>query len=127
MRSPSLKLWAVGGITGCCTGLAFFAATLILSIDGDLALPEFGIAVITPGLVAVVVAKATNSKTIVLLPVAYLTLVIPVLGPAFGAPDSSLTTALTIALLGLVGGLVWSTPVALWEFTRQQRKRPKTD
>ena len=82
---------------------------------------------ITPGIVAVVVAKATNSKTIVLLLVAYLTLVIPVLGPVFGAPDLSLTVAATITLLGLVGGLVWSAPVALWEFARQQRKRPKAD
>lgn len=127
MKSPSLKLWAVGGITGCCTGLAFFAATLILSFDGDLALSECGIAAITPGIVAVIVAKVTKSKTIVLLPVAYMTLVIPVLGPTFGAPDLGLTIGLTITLLGLVGGLVWSTPIALWEFTRQQRKRPKTD
>ena len=88
---------------------------------------EFGIAAITPGIVAVIVAKVTKSKTIVLLPVAYMTLVIPVLGPTFGAPDLGLTIGLTITLLGLVGGLVWSTPIALWEFTRQQRKPPKTD
>ena len=115
----AIKIWWAGGITGSGTALLFFLATLILSIDGELTLPEFGIALIAPAIVAVLVARATNSKIVILLIVAYLTLVIPLLGPLFGAPDPDVRVAATLAMLGLVGGLVWSTPFALWAYMKR--------
>ena len=115
----SIKIWLVGSIAGSGTALLFFLATLILSIDGELTLLEFGVALITPAIVAVLVAKATNSKIVILLIVTYLTLVIPVLGPLFGGPDPDVRVAATLVMLGLVGGLVWSTPFALWAYVRR--------
>ena len=115
----AIKIWLVGSIAGSSTALLFFLATLILSIDGELTLLEFGVALITPAIVAVLVAKATNSKIVILLIVAYLTLVIPVLGPLFGAPDSDVRVAARLVMLGLVGGLVWSTPFAFWAYMRR--------
>ena len=115
----AIKIWLVGSIAGSSTALLFFLATLILSIDGELTLLEFGVALITPAIVAVLVAKTTNSKIVILLIVAYLTLGIPILGPLFGGSDPDVRVAATLAMLGLVGGLVWSTPFALWAYMRR--------
>ena len=51
-----------------------------------------------------------------LIPVAFLTFFLPVLGPAFGAPNSDITTVATIALLGAIGGAFWSIPFVLWSY-----------
>ena len=115
----AIKIWLVGSIAGSSTALLFFLATLILSIDGELTLLEFGVALITPAIVAVLVAKATNSKIVILLIVAYFTLGIPILGPLFGGSDPDVRVAATLVMLGLVGGLVWSTPFALWAYMRR--------
>jgi hypothetical protein len=48
-----------------------------------------------------------------LIPVAYLTFLIPVLGISFGAPNSDLDTLATIILLGAIGGAFWSLPYLL--------------
>ena len=53
-----------------------------------------------------------------LIPVAFLTFFLPVLGPAFGAPNSDITTVATIALFGAIGGVFWSTPFVLWDHFR---------
>jgi hypothetical protein len=48
-----------------------------------------------------------------LIPVAYLTFLIPVLGISFGAPNSDLDTLATIVMLGAIGGAFWSLPYVL--------------
>lgn len=116
-----IKIWLIGGLTGSGTGLLFFLATLMLSIDGELTLIELGIALIMPGIVAYLFAKATNLKSIYLLIVAYLTVVIPVLFAVFGAGDPDVEVAAMIAVLGLVGGLVWSIPFALWAYMKREK------
>ena len=55
-----------------------------------------------------------------LIPVAYLTLLIPVLGVSFGAPNSDLVTLATIVMLGAIGGTFWSTPFALWSYYKSR-------
>ena len=113
-----IKVWVVGGLTGLVTGLSFILVHDALTTDDMFDLWEFGVALVTPALVAVVVALTTRSRIVMLLAVAYLTLLIPVLGVAFGGSGSLLW--LVAALAGLVGGLVWSTPFALWQLTRRQ-------
>lgn len=49
-----------------------------------------------------------------LIPVSFLTFIIPVLGASFGAPNSDLDTLLTLILLGTIGGAFWSLPYVLW-------------
>ena len=55
-----------------------------------------------------------------LIPVAYLTLLIPVLFSSMGAPNSNLVTLATIVMLGAIGGTVWSTPFALWSYYKSR-------
>ena len=66
-------------------------------------------------------SMATRSNVLILLIIAYLTLVMPVLGALFGAPNSEIRVALMITMLGLVGGLIWSTPFALWAYIRRRK------
>ena len=112
------KIWLVGGLTGLGTGLSFILVHDVLTTDLMFHLWEFGVALGTPGLIAVLVAIATRSRIIILLAIAYLTLLIPVLGASFGASGSE--PLWQFAALGLVGGLVWSTPFALWQLTRRR-------
>ena len=55
-----------------------------------------------------------------LIPVAYLTFLIPVLTASFGAPNSNLVTLATIVMLGAIGGIFWSTPFALWSYYKSR-------
>ena len=55
-----------------------------------------------------------------LIPVAYLTLLIPVLFSSMGAPNSNLETLATIVMLGAIGGIFWSTPFALWSYYKSR-------
>jgi hypothetical protein len=55
-----------------------------------------------------------------LIPVAYLTFLIPVLGASFGAPNSNLETLATIVMLGAIGGIFWSTPFAILSYFKSR-------
>ena len=55
-----------------------------------------------------------------LIPVAYLTFLIPVLFSSMGAPNSNLETLATIVMLGAIGGIFWSTPFALWSYYKSR-------
>ena len=114
----AIKVWLVGGLVGLATGLSFTLVEDALTTDGMFDLWEFAVALVTPALIAALVAIATRSRIVILLAVAYLTLLIPVLGASFGASGSE--PLWQFAVLGLVGGLVWSTPFALWQLTRRR-------
>ena len=111
-----IKVWLVGGLMGLVTGLSFILVHDALTTDLMLDLWEFAVALGTPALIAALVAIATSSRIVELLAVAYLTLLIPVLGASFAASGSE--PLWQFAALGLVGGLVWSTPFALWQLVR---------
>ena len=115
----AIKVWLVGGLVGLGTGLSFIMVHDALTTDLMFDLWEFGVALVTPALIAVVVALATRSRISLLFAVAYLTLLIPVLGPAFGGTGSE--PIWVFGALGLVGGLVWSTPFALWALLRRRQ------
>lgn len=109
-----------GSVTGSLTGLSFVLVAKALTQDHIFSLWEFGIAAAaTPALITLITARTTKVKATTLLPVAYLTLVLPVLGAAFGASGSE--PLWQYGLLGLAGGLFWSTPFALW-WIRTRRK-----
>ena len=107
------KVLLVGSLTGLGTGLAFNFVHDALTTDNMFQLWEFGIAVLSPGLIAGLVALTTRSAFLILLPIAYLTLLVPVLGASFGASGSE--PLWQFGLLGVVGGLIWSIPFALKE------------
>ena len=106
------KVWLVGGLVGSGTGVAFIAIHDALTIDSMFDLWEFGVTLLAPALIAVFAAKIARLRVAILVPIAYMTLLIPVLGPAFGGTGSE--PLWEFAFLGLVGGLVWSTPFSLW-------------
>ena len=114
----AIKVWLVGGLMGLVTGLSFKLVHDALTTDLMFDLWEFAVALVTPALIAALVAIATRSRIVILLAVAYLTLLIPVLGASFGASGSE--PLWQFAALGLVGGLVWSTPFGLWQLTRKR-------
>ncbi len=114
----AIKVWLVGGLMGLVTGLSFKLVHDALTTDLMFDLWEFAVALVTPALIAAIVAIVTRSRIVILLAVAYLTLLIPILGASFGASGSE--PLWQFAALGLVGGLVWSTPFALSQFTRRR-------
>ena len=114
----AIKVWMVGSLVGLVTGLSFTLVEDALTSDLMFDLWELGVALVVPLLIAVLVALATRSRIGILLAVAFLTLLIPVLGASFGASGSE--PLWQFAALGLVGGLVWSTPFALWQLTRRR-------
>ena len=115
----AIKVWLAGSLVGLGTGISFTMVHDALTTDLMFDLWEFGVTLVTPALNAVVVALVTRSRIVILLAVAYLTLLIPVLGPAFGGTGSEPIWA--FAALGLVGGLVWSTPFALSTLLRRRQ------
>ena len=118
--------FATGGGTGAI--LASLMALIMLTIG--LELPSFGAAVAV--FLGMIVISAFAVKKISqrigccdpslkqLIPISFLTFIIPVLGPAFGAPNSDLDTLATLILLGTIGGLFWATPFALWNHFRNR-------
>ncbi len=55
-----------------------------------------------------------------LIPVAFLTFLLPVLGPAFGAPSTGLDYVGILIIFGAIGGLFWSTPFAIWNYYKSR-------
>ena len=55
-----------------------------------------------------------------LIPVAFLTFFLPVLGPAFGASSSGLDYVGILIIFGAIGGIFWSTPFALWSYYKSR-------
>ena len=51
-----------------------------------------------------------------LIPVSFLTFVIPVFGPALGAGSTGLEYVCALIVFGAVGGLFWSTPFVGWSY-----------
>jgi hypothetical protein len=56
-----------------------------------------------------------------LIPVSLMTFILPLLGASFGAPNSDLTTLASLVLLGLLGGMFWSLPIAAWVYYSSTR------
>lgn len=115
--------WKHTLVAGAGTGtiLAALSALIMVKIGIDPG-SLLGLLVIVCGLVLVSglamkkifqVLGHSDISLKVLISIAFLTFIIPLFGPIFGAPNSKLTTLLQIVVIGTVGGLVWSIPFAL--------------
>ena len=119
-------IFAAGAGTGAI--LASLVALILLKIG--LELPSFGAAVAV--FLGMIVVSAFTVKKISqrigccdpslkqLIPISFLTFIIPVLVPAFGAGNGDLDTLATLVLLGTIGGVFWATPFALWNHFRNR-------
>ena len=106
------KMWLASGIMGAWTAIAFVSSIRVFSIDGTLSLVEFLIAIVSPSFGAVLISKKLGVSMSILFVVAYLTLAVPILGPSFGGTGKE--NILLFALMGLIAGLVWSTPFCIY-------------
>ena len=50
----------------------------------------------------------------ILIPVGFLTSIMPLFGATFGLPNSDLGSLATLIVLGLAGGTFWSLPFVCW-------------
>ena len=114
----AIRIWATGAITGSVTSLSFVLIHNALAVDSIFQLWELGIAIISTTLIITVLALIIRSKIYIALPVAYLTLMMPILGALFGSSGSE--PLWQFAVLGMAGGLVWSTPFALWTIAKSK-------
>ena len=112
------KVWSTGAITGSGTSLSFVLMHNALTVDLIFELWEFGIAIIGTTLIITAMTLIIRSKIYIALPVAYMTLLMPVVGAFFGSSGSE--PLWQFAVLGMAGGLVWSTPVSLWTLAKSK-------
>ena len=114
----AIRIWATGAITGSVTSLSFILMHNALAVDSIFELWELGIAIISTTLIITALALIIRSKIYIALPVAYLTLLMPVLGAFFGSSGSE--PLAQFAILGMAGGIIWSTPFSLWRLARSK-------
>jgi hypothetical protein len=112
MLKVAIKIFLAGGITGLGTALSFILVHDLLATDQMFEAWEFGLALVVPALIALLIGRVCHIGKSTLLQVAYLTLLIPVLGPAFGGNGEE--PLWSFAILGLAGGLGWSIPFVIW-------------
>ena len=58
----------------------------------------------------------------IMIPVGFLTSIIPLFGATFGLPNSDLDSLATLVALGGVGGFFWSLPFAGWNHIKHTKK-----
>ncbi|MBP72117.1 MAG: hypothetical protein CMA70_00825 [Euryarchaeota archaeon] len=123
--------WKQTLVGGSATGVVLAILVSLIMIMGGLEPPSFGAAIaVWFGMIflsAYSVKKISQSmgwfdpslKT--LIPVSTMTFILPLLGASFGAPNSDFTTLAFLVLLGLLGGIFWSLPIAGWAYYSSTR------
>jgi len=108
--TSSVKKILLGGlITGFGTGLGWSVFVHVLSYDQVFNGRESGLSLILPLLVGLYAWKRVGVQRRVLLPVAYLTLFIPLLGIGAGGAN-----ILQMTIAGALGGIFWASPFVLY-------------
>tara|TARA_B100000029_G_scaffold125936_1_gene119562 strand:- start:111 stop:431 length:321 start_codon:yes stop_codon:yes gene_type:complete len=105
-------------MTGSVTSLSFILIHNALTVDSIFELWELGIAITGTTVIIGTLTLIIRSKIYIVLPVAYMTLLMPVVGAFFGSSGSE--PLWQFAVLGMAGGLFWSTPFSLWTFTKSK-------
>ncbi len=124
--------WKHTFVAGTGTGTILAALVALIMLKIGLEPPSFGAAIaVFLGMIFIsAFAVKKISQTIgccepslkQLIPISFLTFILPVLGPAFGAPNSDLDTLAFVIVLGAVGGAFWSTPFAIWNYLKRPKK-----
>ena len=100
-----------GSLTGLGTGLFWSLVVSLFSIDQLFNGTELLLSLAVPGLIAVTIWKTLKIRFWIVIPIAYLTLLIPLFGIGFGGAN---TLQMTIG--GVIGGFCWSVPIILYYF-----------
>ena len=113
--TSSLKKIVLGGlITGLGTGLGWSVFVCVSSYDQVFNGREFALSLILPLLVALAAWKRVGVQRKVLLPIAYLTLFIPLLGIGAGGAN-----ILQMTIAGAFGGVFWASPFVLYTLVKR--------
>ena len=116
-RTTGREVLAGGLLTGLATGLAWSSVVELLSMDGKFSGPEFLTSLPVPGLAAVSIWKFWRTGIVFGVLVAYLVLLIPLIGIGMGGAN-----VLQSAFAGAIAGVVYGSPWAIW-----RAFRPATD
>ena len=100
-----------GSLTGLGTGLFWSLVVSLFSIDQLFNGTELLLSLTVPGIIAVTIWKTLTIRFWIVMPIAYLTLLIPLFGIGFGGAN---TLQMTIG--GVIGGFCWSVPIILYYF-----------
>ena len=108
----ALRHIAIGGsLTGLGTGIFWSLVVSLFSIDQVFNGTELLLSLAVPGIIAVTIWKTLKIRFWIVMPIAYLTLLIPLFGIGFGGAN---TLQMTIG--GVIGGFCWSVPIILYYF-----------
>ena len=123
--------WKQTLVGGSATGAALAILVSLIMIMGGLEPPSLGAAIAV--FIGMIFLSAYSVKKIsqsmgwfdpslkALIPVSTMTFILPLLGATFGAPNSDFTTLAFLVLLGLLGGIFWSLPIAGWAYYSSTR------
>ena len=108
--TSSVKKIVLGGLmAGLGTGLGWSAFMYVLSHDQVVNGPEFALSLIVPLLVSLFVWQRLGVPRRILVPTAYLTLMVPLFGLGMGGAN-----ILQMTIAGGLGGLFWVSPFMLY-------------
>ena len=108
----ALRHIAIGGsLTGLGTGIFWSLVVNLFSIDQLFNGTELLLSLAVPGIIAVTIWKTLKIRFWIVMPIAYLTLLIPMFGIGLGGAN---TLQMTIG--GVIGGFCWSVPIILYYF-----------
>ena len=114
----ALRHIAIGGsLTGLGTGVFWSLVVGLFSLDQVFNGTELLLSLTVPGIMALTVWKTLKIRFWIVLLVAYLTLLVPLLGLGLGGAN---TLQMTIG--GVIGGFCWSVPIILYYFTHGFRR-----
>ena len=108
----AIKVWVRSGLLGVLVSLTFIGVHELLTADQNFELWELGLTLGSILVMALLFSMVTKSKVLMMLPVAFLTMVMPMFGALFGASGSE--PLWQFALLGMAGGLFWGIPFTIW-------------
>ena len=106
----ALRHIAIGSsLTGLGTGFFWSLVVGLFSLDQVFNGTELLLSLAVPGIITVTIWKTLKIRFWIVLPVAYLTLLVPLFGLGIGGAN---TLQMTIG--GVIGGFCWSCPIILY-------------
>jgi hypothetical protein len=100
-----------GSLVGLGTGLFWSLVVSLFSLDQLFNGTELLLSLAVPGIITITTWKILKIRFWAILPVAYLTLLVPLFGLGLGGAN---TLQMTIG--GVIGGFCWSVPIILYYF-----------
>ena len=101
-----LRFWVLYSLIGGLAAILFISTQRLLSGDKVFSLLDLMVTLMIPLVLVAIIHRVTKASLAMLLAVTYLTLLMPVLGGAFGGTGSE--PIWMFALMGILGSSIWS-------------------